>query len=43
MFQRIQHCKEFLETMTLYQLPDIDSDISHANLPTHIPKAVYDN
>ena len=24
MFQYIQHCEKFLETMTLYQLPDID-------------------
>ena len=28
MFQDLQHCQEFLETMTLYQLPDIDTDVS---------------
>ena len=28
MFQHFQHCEKFLETMTLYQLPDIDPDVS---------------
>ena len=29
--------------MTLYQLPDIDTDVSTANLQVHIANAVSDN
>ena len=28
MFQHLQHCGSFLKTMTLYQLPDIDTNVS---------------
>ena len=28
MFKHSQHCDKFLETMTLYQLPDIGADVS---------------
>ena len=43
MFQHPQHCEKFLETMTLYQLPDIDADVSTVNLKAHIASAVSDN
>ena len=45
MFQHLQHCEKFLETMTLYQLLDIDSatDVSTVNLQAHIASAVSDN
>ena len=42
-FQHLEHCEKFLETMTLYQLPDIDTDISTVNLQVHIASAVSDN
>ena len=41
MFQHIQHCEKFLEAMTLYQLPDIDTDVSTVNLHAHIASAVF--
>ena len=43
MFQHLQHFETFLETITLYQLPDIDTDVSTVNLQAHIANAVYDN
>ena len=43
MFQHLQHCEKFLETMTLYQLPDIDTDVSTVSLQAHIASAVSDN
>ena len=43
MFQHLQHCEKFLETMTLYSLPDIDTDVSTVNLQAHIANAVSDN
>ena len=43
MFQHLQHYEKFLETMTLYQLPDIDSDVSTVNLQAHIVSVVSDN
>ena len=43
MFQYLQHCEKFLETMILYQLPDIDTDVSTVNLQAHIGSAVSDN
>ena len=33
MFHHLQHCEKFLETMSLYRLPDIDTDVSTLNLP----------
>ena len=42
MFQHLQNCEKVLETMTLYQLPDIDTDVSTVNLQAHIPNAVSD-
>ena len=38
-----QQCKKILETMTLYTLPDIDTDVSTVNLQAHIASAVSDN
>ena len=43
MFQQLQHCKKFLETISLFKLPDIDDVISHVNLKAHIESAVADN
>ena len=43
MFQHFQHCDKFLETMTLYQLPDTDTDVSTVNIQAHIASAVSDN
>ena len=43
MFQHLQHCEKFLEIMTLYQLPDIDTDVNTVNLQVHIANAVSDN
>ena len=43
MFQHPQHCEKFLETMMLYQLPDIAADVSTVNLQAHIAGAVSDN
>ena len=43
MFQHLQYCEIFLETMRLYQLPDIDADVSIVNLRAHIASAVSDN
>ena len=43
MFQHLQHCEKFLETMTLDQLPDIDTDVSTVNLQAHIASSVSDN
>ena len=43
MIQHLKHCETFLETMTLYQLPDIDTDVSTVNLQAHIASAVSDN
>ena len=43
MFQHLQHCEKFLETMTLYQFPDIDTGASTVNLQAHIASAVSDN
>ena len=43
MFQHLQHCEKFLETMTLYQLPDIDTDVITVNLKAHIASAVSEN
>ena len=43
MFQHLQYCGKFLETMTLNQLPDIDTDVSTVNLQAHIANAVYGN
>ena len=43
MFQHLQYCEKLLETITLYQLPDIDIDVSTINLQTHIASAVSDN
>ena len=43
MFQHLQHCEKFLETMTLYQLPGIDNDVSTVNLQAHVASTVSDN
>ena len=42
-FQHLQHCEKILETMTLYQLSDIDPDVSTVNLQTRITSAVSNN
>ena len=38
--QHLQHCEKILETMTLYQLPDIDTDVSTVNLQARITSTV---
>ena len=43
MFQHLQHGEKFLETMTLYQLLDIDIDGSTVKLQPHIVSAISDN
>ena len=43
MFQHLQHCEKLLETRTLYQLPDVDTDVSTVNLQAHIANPVSDN
>ena len=43
MFQHLQHCEKFLETISLYQLPDIENNNSQVNLKDHIATAVADN
>ena len=43
LFQHLQHCEKFFETITLYQLADIDTDVSNVNLQAHMPSAVSDN
>ena len=43
MFQHLQHYEKFLEKMALYQLPDIDTDVSTVNLQAHIASSVSDN
>ena len=43
MFQHLQYCEKFLEAMALYQLPDIDTDVSTVNLQAYIDSAVSDN
>ena len=40
MFQRFQHCEKFLETMALYQLPDIDTEVSTVDLQAYNANAV---
>ena len=42
MLQHLQHYEKFLEVMILYQLPDIDTDVSTASLQAHITSAVSD-
>ena len=42
MFQHLQYCG-FLETMTLYQLSDIDTDVNPVSLQAHIDRAVSGN
>ena len=42
-FQHLQPCDKFLETMTLYQLSDIYTDVSTVNLKVHNASAVSDN
>ena len=39
-FQHLQHCEKILETMTLYQLPDIAPDVSTVNFQAHITSTV---
>ena len=43
MFQHLQYCEKFLERITLYQLPNIDTDVSHVILQAYIPCAISDN
>ena len=43
MFQHLQHCEKFLEIMGLYELLDIDTDVSTVNLQVHIASAVSEN
>ena len=42
-FQHLQHCNKFLEIMTLYQLTDIDTDVSTINLQAHIAGTVSES
>ena len=42
-FNTFNIVKNFLETMRLYQLPDIDADVSIVNLRAHIASVVSDN
>ena len=37
------HCEKFLETLSLYKFPDIDTGANIANLLAHISTAVYDH
>ena len=41
-FQHLQYCEKLLETMALYQLPNIDNDVSHVNLQAHILSRISD-
>ena len=43
MFQHLQNCEKFLEIMGLYELLDIDTDVSTVNLQVHIASAVSEN
>ena len=42
-FNTLKHSKKFLETMTLCQLPDTDTNVGHVNEQAHIACAVSDN
>ena len=37
------HCENFLETLSLYKLPDIDTGANIVDLLAHISTAVYDH
>ena len=43
MFQHLVHCEKFLETLSLYKLPDIDTGANIVDLLAHISTAVYDH
>lgn len=43
MFQHLQHYEKFLKTITLYQLPNIDTVVNTESLQAHIASAVSDN
>ena len=43
MFQHLQHCGKNLETMTLYQLPEINTDASTVNLQALIVSTAFDD
>ena len=42
MFQHLVHCEKFLETLSLYKLPDINTGANIVHLLAHISTAVYD-
>ena len=37
------HCEKFLETLSLYKLPDINTGANIVDLLAHISTAVYDH
>ena len=41
MFQHLVHCEKFLETLSLYKLPDIDTGANVVDLLAHISTIVY--
>ena len=43
MFQHLVHCEKFLETLSLYKLPDINTGANIVHLLAHIFTAVYDH
>ena len=43
MFQQLQHYEKVLKTITLYQLPNTDTDVSADSLQAHIASVVSDN
>ena len=42
-FQHLVHCEVFLETLSLYKLPDINTGANIVDLLAHISTAVYDH
>ena len=43
MFQHFVHCEKFLETLSLYKLPDSNTGANIVDLLAHISAAVYDH
>ena len=43
MFQQLVHWEKFLETLSLYKLPDINTGANIVDLLAHISTAVYDH
>ena len=43
MLQHLVHCEKFLETLSLYKLPDINTGANIVDLLAHISTVVYDH